>query len=89
MSFKTRIENNTASVTSFDLTNALKKCIAYVLSVISQNPAILKDFATRQQLSSSSNGIEYKEALKVLYLLNTSYHNASGTFTEARKVPIA
>ena len=89
MSFKTRIENNTASVTGFDLTNALKKGIAYVLSVISQNPAILKDFATRQQLSSSSNGIEYKEALKVLYLLNTSYHNASGTFTEARKVPIA
>lgn len=85
MSFKTRIENNTASVTGFDLTEALKKGLEYVLSVIGQNPALLEDFSSTQT-SSLSNGIDWIKDVKGMYLLNVSRQDGS-VFREARKVP--
>ena len=84
MSFKTRIENNTASVTGFDLTNALEKGLEYVLSVIGQNPALLEEFATTA--TTNSDGVDWVSDLKGIYLLNVSRQDGS-VFREARKVP--
>ena len=84
MSFKTRIENNTTSVTGFDLTQALEKGLEYVLSVIGQNPALLEDFAITA--TSVSDGVDWIPDLKGMYLLNVSRQDGS-VFREARKVP--
>lgn len=84
MSFKTRIENNTASVTGFDLTNALEKGLEYVLSVIGQNPALLEEFATTA--TTNSDGVDWASDLKGIYLLNVSRQDGN-VFREARKVP--
>ena len=84
MSFKTRIENNTTSVTGFDLTQALEKGLEYVLSVIGQNPALLEDFAITA--TSVADGVDWVPDLKGMYLLNVSRQDGS-VFREARKVP--
>ena len=84
MSFKTRIENNTASVTGFDLTEALEKGLEYVLSVIGQNPALLEDFSSTQ--TSAADGVDWIKDAKGMYLLNVSRQDGSA-YREARKVP--
>jgi hypothetical protein len=84
MSFKTRIENNTASVTGFDLTEALEKGLEYVLSVIGQNPALLEEFSA--VLTNVSDGVDWVKDAKGMYLLNVSRQDGS-VFREARKVP--
>ena len=84
MSFKTRIENNTASVTGFDLTEALEKGLEYVLSVIGQNPALLEDFSSTQ--TSAADGVDWIKDAKGMYLLNVSRQDGND-YREARKVP--
>tara|TARA_R100000654_G_scaffold863_5_gene3362 strand:- start:17381 stop:18508 length:1128 start_codon:yes stop_codon:yes gene_type:complete len=84
MSFKTRIENNTASVTGFDLTEALEKGLEYVLSVIGQNPALLEEFSSTQ--TSAADGVDWIKDAKGMYLLNVSRQDGS-VYREARKVP--
>jgi len=84
MSFKTRIENNTASVTGFDLQRALEKGLEYVLSVIGQNPALLEEFSA--VLTNTSDGVDWVKDAKGMYLLNVSRQDGS-IFREARKVP--
>ena len=84
MSFKTRIENNTASVSGFDLTEALEKGLEYVLSVIGQNPALLEDFSSTQ--TSAADGVDWIKDAKGMYLLNVSRQDGSA-YREARKVP--
>ena len=84
MSFKTRIENNTASVTGFDLTEALEKGLEYVLSVIGQNPVLLEEFSSTQ--TSAADGVDWIKDAKGMYLLNVSRQDGS-SYREARKVP--
>tara|TARA_A100001391_G_scaffold64315_1_gene40248 strand:+ start:9012 stop:10139 length:1128 start_codon:yes stop_codon:yes gene_type:complete len=84
MSFKTRVENNTASVTGFDLTEALEKGLEYVLSVIGQNPALLEEFSSTQ--TSAADGVDWIKDAKGMYLLNVSRQDGS-VYREARKVP--
>ena len=84
MSFKTRVENNTASVSGFDLTEALEKGLEYVLSVIGQNPALLEEFSSTQ--TSAADGVDWIKDAKGMYLLNVSRQDGS-VYREARKVP--